>query len=139
MVLIAPRWNAIARRLARWLVWAMLLAALAPAVSRTLASARAVGPDGWAELCTAQGLQRVALPSASGADGEGGQGDLKAHLSLDHCGYCLLAAERFAPLVSTWAAMPIDPGAHPAPEQLDFSPALRPVLRPAARGPPFLI
>jgi hypothetical protein len=139
MVLTAPRWNAIARRLARWLVWAMLLAALAPAVSRALASTRAEGPGGWVELCTAQGLQRVALPIASGAGGETVQGDLKDHLSLDHCGYCLLAAERFAPLIPAWAALPIDPGAHAAPEPLDFLPALRPALRPAARGPPFLI
>lgn len=139
MVLTALRWNAFARRLACWLVWAMLLAALAPAVSRALASARAEGPGGWVELCTAEGLQRVALPSASGGDGGAVPGDPKAHHSLDQCGHCLLAAERFAPLISAWAAMPIDPGAHAVPEQLVFSLVLRPALRPAARGPPHLI
>jgi hypothetical protein len=139
MVLTALRWNAIARRLARWLVWAMLLAALAPAVSRALASARAEGPGGWAELCTAQGLQRVALPGASGTGGEAVPGNLHAQLSLDHCGHCLLAAERFAPLIPTWAALPIDPGAHAVPERFVFPPALRPTPRPVARGPPFLI
>ena len=86
-----------ARRLSAWIaIFAMVLAALAPTVSRALARG-AAGPVAWTEVCTASGVQWVDLDSATSAvSGEPG-GRQPAHNPLDHCPFCLLAAERLGP------------------------------------------
>jgi Protein of unknown function (DUF2946) len=86
--------------------WIALVAALAMAVMPTLSRAMAFanGEDGWAQVCTAQGMKMVAVadlgtpadpsaPSSSGA-------------SLDHCKYCTASAGA-APLPAAPASVPV--------------------------------
>lgn len=120
------------RTLARCLLAAMLLAALAPAISRSLAGTRGVGD--WVEICSPEGMRWAQLQ----APGNGAlQVDDLLH-ALDHCAHCGLAAERFAPLqptlpvVAAWASQG-QPPAHTA-----STPASRAAPHPAARGPPLL-
>jgi hypothetical protein len=123
------------RTLARCLLAAMLLAALAPAISRGLASTRGAGD--WVEICTTGGMRWVQLEAASaGADPLSADDLLHA---LDHCGHCGLAAERFAPLLPTLPVVAAT--AHPwtAPGLTARAPASRAAPSPAARGPPLLV
>lgn len=129
------RWTALARRTAHWLVGVMLLAALAPAVSRTLAAQRVEASGSRIELCTGGGVQWVAWPDASGESGASRE-EAPAHAGLDFCGYCVLAGERFAPLQldrTDWAAVQ---GGVPLQEVAPEPQALRWVYQPVARGPP---
>ncbi len=59
------------RRLTAWIAsLAILLGALAPAVSQAVSWA--TGDDfRWIQICTAAGLELVAVDDAAGADGEG--------------------------------------------------------------------
>lgn len=70
--------------------WVVLIAALAFAlvspVSRMLAKLQ--GASAWAEVCTPQGTQWVAL-NEGGAD-ESAPSPLAGH--LDHCAYCVLGS-----------------------------------------------
>jgi len=74
------------------LIWlalvAMLAVALLPTVSHALAHARA-GAPAWAEVCTPQGLSRVAWASAAGRDTV----PLQAAGHWEHCPLCTLAAD----------------------------------------------
>lgn len=118
------------RWLARWLLGAMLLATLAPAVSRTLTATREAGD--WVEICTTEGMRwaQVGVDDPAQADG-------LLH-ALDRCGHCTLAADRFAPLVSVPPGFAIDAGPHTLPRHnlLPFRAMHAP--SPGARGPPLL-
>jgi hypothetical protein len=125
-----------ARRLARWLLLALLLATLAPGISRALP---VEGPpdaspgEHWVELCTSVGMQwvRVDLENPVGPDAPDPG-------SLDRCGHCTLAAERFAPLSPSLPVLPPALGEPVAPPPLAvlFTVFSAPV--PGARGPPLL-
>jgi Protein of unknown function (DUF2946) len=122
------------RALARGLLAAMLLAVLAPAISRALVSTRVAGD--WVELCTSQGMQWVQVASANADTDPVSASDL-LH-SLDHCGHCGLSAERFAPLlpsVPTLLALAAR-WAVPGFKALRSLSVAAP--RPSARGPPLL-
>jgi len=70
------------RQMTRLALFAMLLLALAPSVSRLLAAPGAAA-DGWAAVCSLQGLKWVKLPS--------GQPAPHGHDSGD-CAYCPLSS-----------------------------------------------
>ncbi|MBP6764886.1 MAG: DUF2946 domain-containing protein [Rubrivivax sp.] len=67
---------------------AMLALALAPTVSRALALAQG-GGSAWAEVCTPQGMVRVALDDAP----RGTPAPAHAGGMLDHCPFCGLAGQ----------------------------------------------
>ena len=128
-----------ARRLVRWLFAAMLLATLAPGISRGLA-AFVVDPmevgdsEHWVGLCTSQGTQWVRfdlqpdIPSV----------DLPPPVALDLCGHCTLAVERFAPLVPDLPALRVIAGHWSTPSFAAW-PGVDALARAAmARGPPLL-
>ena len=122
------------RALARGLLAAMLLAVLAPAVSRALASTRVAGD--WVELCTSQGMQWVQL-TAGAVEPEPVSADDLLH-ALDDCGHCALAAERFAPLLPTLPVLPTAEGAWATPRHLAAIQHDLAAPSPGARGPPLL-
>lgn len=70
----------------------MLALAMLPTVSRAMASAQGDG-SGWIEVCTAQGMMRMALDGATGdlPSGPVPPGSASGH--LDHCPYCSLTAQ----------------------------------------------
>lgn len=122
------------RALARGLLVAMLLAVLAPAVSRALSSTRVVGD--WVELCTSQGMQWVQLV-AEGADAEPVSDSDLLH-ALDDCGHCALTAERFAPLQPSLPLLPQADGAWGVPQHPTATHPTLDAPSPGARGPPLL-
>jgi hypothetical protein len=135
--------NALRRRtLFAWIaLLAITLAALMPTVSRALARG-AASPVSWTEICTASGVQWVNLDRSAIAEGaqsavpgEPG-GNPPAHNPLDHCPFCLLAADRLGPAPDAAARyfVPGDPVA-PAIGLLPVFRSLAP-LAARARGPP---
>lgn len=123
--------SSLSRRIVCGLVFALLLAALAPAVSRTLASWRAPGQGGWMEVCSGGGVQRW-LAGDQGPETPPQPG----HGALEACVLCVLAAERFAPLTpALWAPPPMR-GGSPPPQALPWRFTAWSTLRPSARGPP---
>ncbi|MDO9132057.1 MAG: DUF2946 family protein [Hydrogenophaga sp.] len=122
------------RTLARCLLAAMLLAALAPAISRTLASTRVVGD--WVEICTNEGMQWVQL-TAEGVEAAPLSADDLQH-ALDDCGHCALAAERFAPLLPTLPVLPPAEGTWATPRYQAATQHDLAAPSPGARGPPLL-
>jgi len=115
---------------ARWLLALMLLATLAPTVSRALAASH--DQAGWMELCTSSGTRWVQVSEGSDSSRAPAPG---AQL-LDACGYCVLASERFAPL---WPGLPAVLAHAPAWAAPAFlAPALPEPETPrhAARDPP---
>jgi hypothetical protein len=119
------------RNLVRGLLVAMLLALLAPTISRALASTRGAGD--WVEVCSAQGMQWVQLA----ADGEPLTPADPQH-AFDHCGHCVLTAERFAPMLPSMPVLQADTGKWAAPIYRAFKPFARTAPSPGARGPPLL-
>ena len=125
-----------AQRLARWLLMAMCLATLAPAVSRVLVS----GPPGdgqeWVELCTSQGMQWVRVaelgPSRSDRSAPADSGP------LDRCGHCTLAAERFAPLLPSIPTLTTSALPWASPHFFGVETLSAELPRAHARGPPHL-
>lgn len=77
--------------------------ALAPTLSHALSFARG-GPSAWAEVCTPQGMKRVALDSAVEADA----GAATPAPSMDHCPYCAFSADA-AGLAPAPALVPTPP------------------------------
>ena len=71
----------------------MLALALLPTVARAMASAQGDG-SAWAEICTAQGMKRVALDSQPGGSAvpEPATPESASH-HLDHCPFCGLSAQ----------------------------------------------
>lgn len=128
-----------ARRLAQWVLVLLLLATLAPGISRALSAwagppADARTGEQWVELCTGQGMQWVRV-------------DLGAHAAdstpadsspLDRCGHCTLAAERFAPLIPDLPVLPAVQDRWAVPVFNASVAAEAPVRAALARGPPLL-
>ena len=129
-------WHHLARRLSGWLLAALMLATLAPAISRTLAAGPPQDGQDWVELCTTQGLQWVrssdvnAAPTAESSQSPSG--------ALDLCGHCTLAAERFAPLLPTFPVVFAAATRWNTPEFLSVVTHTLFGPHPAARGPPLL-
>jgi hypothetical protein len=121
------------RWLARWLLGAMLLATLAPAVSRTLTATRQAGD--WVEICTTQGMRWAQW---AGDSAEAGSGDLDEDLlhALDRCGLCALSAERFAPLLPSVPSVVVPDGDASIPPHTEVGAHALTALCPSARGPP---
>jgi hypothetical protein len=94
---------------------AMLGMSLMPAVSHALAWAG--GSGDWAEVCSADGLKRVAADGAPA-----GPGGLPAAAGTGHCPFCLPGTPA--------AGMP------PAPLQSGLAPAALVAGSPAGRQPP---
>lgn len=87
--------NAIRRHLpslAWFAIVAMLALALLPGVARAMASAHGDG-SGWVEVCTAQGMVRMALDGAAGDLPSGPVAPDSASGHLDHCPFCSLSAQ----------------------------------------------
>jgi len=120
-------------RAAVWLAcWCVLVSALAPTVSRTLAAAGLIGED-TIEVCTSAGLRRIAAPAPLT-----GQAPAEhPSLHLDHCPYCVFQATSSALPNAPGASLPASPyghvlaGAAPIP-----SIALAIRSGPFARAPP---
>ena len=92
-------------RAVTWLALVAVLAlALMPAVSHALAFARGE-TTAWTEVCTTQGLQRVALDAPDGAPATTGQ-------PLDHCPFCKLGSDDAGapPPAASGGADPLPPG-----------------------------
>lgn len=128
-----------ARRWAGWLLVALLLATLAPGISRAL-GAFAGGPGDvragghWVELCSSEGTQWVRVdmgPVDAGAA-------IPDPETLDRCGHCTLAAERFAPLLPSPPALSSARGVWLLPTFQAWAGADAPVHAARARGPPRL-
>jgi hypothetical protein len=132
-------WHLLTRRWSGWLLAALLLATLAPGTSRALTAAAGGAPDArpgghWVELCTSQGSQWVLMDLAA----QGAGSDVPDPESLDRCGHCTLAAERFAPLIPDLPVVPVLAGRWAVPV-LAATPCVEASLRAArARGPPLL-
>lgn len=119
-------------RLQRWLAWWLLavtlLGALAPTVSRARAAAQGQTGVTWMEVCTTQGMQRVAVDEP--------YAPAPPTVVVDHCPLCVLSLDRQAP--------PVDPfvwqGLSQAPPVFDRVHASTPLTtRPWAvqsRAPP---
>jgi hypothetical protein len=115
--------------LTRGLLAAMVLAVLAPSVSRVLAAERKAGD--WVQICTAQGMEWVQLGDRPAP------GDIDDPLAMrDLCGHCVLTAERFAPLLPTWPVWQAGDGepVHASGDRL--SDIASSAVPPLARGPP---
>jgi hypothetical protein len=123
------------RWLARWLLGAMVLAMLAPAVSRTLAGSRQAGD--WVEVCTTQGMRWAQVGAADGAPSSTSLDEDLLH-ALDRCGHCTLASDRFAPLLPAVPAVAGDAGPLPLPGHVHRAIRATHALSPSARGPPLL-
>lgn len=119
-------------RLARWLLGAMLLATLAPAVSRTLAASHEAGD--WVEICTVQGVRWMQLGGSEAGSDTGLSGE--APHVLDLCGHCVLTAERFAPLLPHVPVVAAFKEAWPTPGHIATAQRSVAALNPCARGPP---
>jgi len=110
------------RRLTQLLLCAMLLAALAPTLSR----ARAWGQGSaapWMEICTAQGTQSLGVDVT--LDALTDERPQPGKTMVDHCAFCLLVSERMAPPSSpfAWQALPQAP-----PPLAHFGPHLPPSI-----------
>ena len=74
------------RRFAAWIAcFAILLAALAPSISRAVANAKQESGSGWAEICSVAGIRFVQVVE----DGttEDGKSAGKA-MQMEHCAFC---------------------------------------------------
>lgn len=128
-------WHRLSRRLSGGLLAALLLATLAPAVSRALAAGPPQDGQDWVELCTSQGMQWV-LANGSGRDPANNPGS-EGSAALDLCGHCTLAAERFAPLLPSWPVQAAVVASWPTPAFFSTDLLSAEAPRAAARGPPF--
>lgn len=120
--------------LTRWLVGAMLLATLAPGISRSLASTRGAGD--WVEVCSGTGIRWVQMGAA--VDGVETDDLTRSALTLDNCGHCLLSADRFAPLIPSLPVFLAAASLWPTPPYRGLTPIVASAPSPGARGPPLL-
>lgn len=145
-------WSRFSHALARWVLALVVLAAMAPAVSRALGVQAGGNPPGgqagtdWVEVCGPTGMRWVALgdsasspPVASHTEAPGSSGSTGAHLAaLDPCALCGMGMDRCLPVdpapLDASASGPHGPLlAHAGPPQVG-----RRDDRPWATGPPFL-
>lgn len=144
-------WSRLSHAFARWVLAMMLLAALAPAVSRAMGvQAGGSPPPGqagvdWIEICGPSGVRWIALGGAEAFSVSDVANSVEstflpsAHAAvLDHCALCSLCADRCLPVDMA----PQDASARgpqiPAPAHRDPHLADWPHTRPGATGPPFL-
>lgn len=114
---------------------AVLLLALAPAVSRALSSGSTQVLAGWSELCTTMGLQ---LAPSQGSTLAGEPGPAQVPGGADDCAYCPLAAS-LPPLARPGlllAALPRSGRVLVVPPPLRVVANLRGL---GSRGPPILL
>jgi hypothetical protein len=77
-------YNAHQKRIVSWIaIFAILLSSFAPVVSHALNFSNA----SFAEVCTSQGIELVQTNDTSPQD-------LSPKMSLNHCAYCTLAADK---------------------------------------------
>lgn len=74
---------------------AMLMASLAPTLSRLAAAMGTDSAVSWVEVCTASGSQWVAVP-ANAPSHPAGEGSAPA-VHSEHCPFCLLSMDRWGP------------------------------------------
>lgn len=121
------------RKAVAWLgILAVLVAALAPTVSRALANNHAL-PAALMALCTAQGIKVVDVGAARDK-----QGPVEHQRSrLEHCPLCLLQAAGAAPLPAMTPTIAPPPGEPLAPSAFLFAARPQFAWSPTrARGPP---
>ena len=129
-------WQRLARRLSGWLLAALMLATLAPAISRALAGGPPQDGRDWVELCTAEGMQWV--PLAAAAPDTSSDASESPSSALDLCGHCTLAAERFAPLLPSLPFFDVVVSRWDTPGHRGTASRSSSGPHPAARGPPLL-
>ena len=114
----------------------MLLATLAPAISRTLETAQPVGKPGWTEVCGAHGVEWVPTDASAAADAPAPGADADLLSRLDACGYCVLATGRGTPPVNfdDWGLVAAAPA--PCPHWVGHPFFFALARTPQARGPP---
>lgn len=118
----------------RWIIWmtamVVLMAALAPTVSRWLASTQS-GPLALQEVCVSRGAgPSVIMLKAKGTPaGE--------HVLLDHCPMCVLQADHLGLPPASLALLPISTASDEAPTLFLHAPRTLAVWAAAqARAPP---
>lgn len=72
---------------------AMLMSAVAPSVSRVLASSAHQAAPLLLEMCTAAGLATIEVPAPTGAGDDSGQ-PAPRHAMDEACGYCFLVTSQ---------------------------------------------
>lgn len=94
------------RTIALALLCVMLLAALAPTVSRARAWSEG-SPVVWVEVCTADGARQIKLENSP----DDAPVKPMGMSEFDHCAFCTLAADRLAPPPAplAWHAAPKAP------------------------------
>ena len=119
------------RLLTAWIALvAMLAFALVPTVSRALAFG--TGSSGWAEICTPQGMKRLAVVDDDGAP-------VQAGTHLNHCALCGLSTDGAAPLPAAPAPLRLPVGSAAGPRLFPQAAHTLPAWRRAqARAPPVL-
>lgn len=120
----------VTRRLATWIaVLAVLMAALAPAISHALASD---GSSAWIEVCTAQGSRWLQADAERGEDSTPGTGQ-----TLKHCPYCNLHPNVLGIPPTPVMALPASESATAVPRAFLAAPHTLPVWTSAQpRAPP---
>lgn len=129
---------ALRRRMRAW-VWTMLafllLATLAPAISRTMDHGKPLQQRGWLEVCSAQGQAWVQTGVAGDVQTPA---DPRLAHHLDACAYCVLGTDRGTPPPNFdgWGRTP--QFAPPCPVWAGHPPCTAAVHTAQARGPPAL-
>jgi Protein of unknown function (DUF2946) len=97
------------QKLSLWVLCVMLLGALAPTMSRARAWSHGTQVV-WVEVCSADGARQVVQDSAPS---DTPTPSLPGMTTLDHCGLCVLSADRMAPPPQPfeWQALPQAPPA----------------------------
>ena len=133
-----PLMRTLRRRCLVWLALCLaLLGALVPSVSHTLVWAR--GESALVQICATTGPRWVALAPAAPSHAGATQAPDPAKL-LNHCPFCLLAAERFAaPPSTTLGAWRLPGRAVPPVIWPVVSLLARFVWAPPPRGPPAVL
>lgn len=121
------------------LVGLMLVATLAPAISRTLDHGKTLAERGWLEVCSAHGMAWVppeAGTSQFNPDTPLPVSDAGLLQQLDACGFCTLGIDRSTPPpdFSNWGLTQLLPVALPA--VTGMGPGSHARLTLWARGPP---
>ena len=118
------------RRFASWIaVLAILMSALAPAVSHALGTA---GTASWIEVCTSQGSKWVQSNDEPGGDSAPG-----AEHALEHCPYCSIHPNAVGIPPAPLQALPAAGLAHAVPQAFLAAPrTLHAWVSAQPRAPP---
>lgn len=148
-------WTTFSRALARWMALAMLLAALAPTVSRAMGAHTPGGPPAgqagtdWIEICGPSGLRWVQLGNAdaesdlqeiaTAGEAPASPAPLLHPSAMDHCALCGLALDRCLPAGDATYLTFTGPAPTGQPPRQGFAPQAWLHARPRATGPPHLL